>query len=1067
MPPPKEPRQRAAAASRGIATGAQRSNMHSLSDTNETSYAFLGALRPSWMTRTDDAPIPASRRLNACRPMSVANHDPAKSSRAVPVDDPHETHSPAVTGPQNHDVNLDLEQRRQPAGPSRVASSLPSPLPSGEASPIVSATEFAPVEQPNFLTPHAVRSPAGAPTPPTATPTQTSSLSRGPVQATGQTCPADFANSGQCPSTQGAVVATVPAGTRPQAHHRPDQPVGTAVDEAYITPAPQIVPSSGATHPPRTQSRNDRDPPGRNGPSFSSNDVARTRFFGQLRDGISQCIQAAGGVQFLPMHERARLDLLIKACVAGDFGCLLLLQLYSIWSIRRGVAHRLLSLNPETVDASFQNFPIIVGDNNDLVSNMHWFAAFPCNDISAQGGRCPPALTHFMAESSNFIVHMASKWYPMLAEVRRRGFPPLVSDMRLYLRCSSPVFLRCIFTSFCRSIGMTSWPAQLELQKLFELDVRNEDCLGPQSEALQAARQDVLQRYAWTVRHIRSNLQHFGPFPGGQSPRTPNTLTNPTMQVAAQSPPVCVSCPPPSVGSQVPAQGGSHSPLYYGTSVTAITQGEVYSMPAHQSPVSTVLSSHGPVQGVDYTSPLSSVAREALHGRLVPSQNAIVNPQTNSYMPSQGQTRGNVAQHSHSSQSPSSQMHYQQQTPLLPHSSTRRACANTPPISPQSLHSVNPLAAREYPRSEYDTTSLRNGLHLAHLRSPSRTPRVPDWKRYFQYVSHFAVAPMEVPPRRGIRILQFSLTEAEAALAMSAEQDPRTVLFSNGSTRYRLRTCKYIRNTSFVDASTWVISPTFWPPHIFLEFNGEPVHPRRRVHAHTDQPIELTRMSRLGVNQLRVSLPSTVEKGLEEPSTFFMAVEVVTTSDYTTLLTQVQEREHFSLEGTKTEMQRRLNGVNFDDDIVIQDKTIHIGVTDPFSSSLFTIPVRGVDCKHLECFDLEIWLQTRKGKPSKQGGEPSLVDDWKCPICRLDARPVSLRVDDYFANVRASLSASGVGATVVKFILVDANGDWTLMREPSDKGGNGAPDSRSRKMPSAEDDAQDDYPAQSLIVLDD
>lgn len=505
------------------------------------------------------------------------------------------------------------------------------------------------------------------------------------------------------------------------------------------------------------------------------------------------------------------------------------------------------------------------------------------------------------------------------------------------------------------------------------------------------------------------------------------------MPQAAVQPQVCAcaSCLSLQRANQFSAQGGSQPPIYHETGVPVAAapvyanpqhapQSEVYSPTAFQPQQSVVVPSHGPIQAVNYAA-LSQSARQTPMG---------------------------VAQQAHSGQLP---MQHQQQTQPQPRT---------------SLHTVVPLAAGQYPRSEYDAISLQNGLHLAHLRSPPRTPRASDRSQYFQYVSHFAVAPMEVLPRRGIRVLEFNLTGAEAALAVSAEKDLRPVYFSNGSTRYRLRACKFKRDAAGVDTSVWATRSTSWPATVFLEFNGEPVFPRRRPHAHTDQPIELTGMLRPGLNQVRVSLPSTVGKGLEEPFTFLMAVEVVTTSEYTTLLTQVIERQHFSIEDTKTVLRRRLKGAD-SDDIIIQDKTLHIGIADPFSSSLFAIPVRGIDCKHLECFDLEIWLQTREGKPSKVAGEPSLVDGWKCPICSLDARPVSLRVDDYFANVRANIIASGVDATEAKSIIVHNNGDWTLVKESDDKRGNDLPGSRAQEMPHPERNRLKDLAAESPIILDD
>lgn len=59
-----------------------------------------------------------------------------------------------------------------------------------------------------------------------------------------------------------------------------------------------------------------------------------------------------------------------------------------------------------------------------------------------------------------------------------------------------------------------------------------------------------------------------------------------------------------------------------------------------------------------------------------------------------------------------------------------------------------------------------------------------------------------------------------------------------------------------------------------------------------------------------------------------------------------------------------------------------------------------------------------------------MADNWKCPICFLDARPSSLRVDEFFAEVRKGLLAQGLSKT--KKILVTADGSWSAVPELDD-----------------------------------
>ena len=343
-----------------------------------------------------------------------------------------------------------------------------------------------------------------------------------------------------------------------------------------------------------------------------------------------------------------------------------------------------------------------------------------------------------------------------------------------------------------------------------------------------------------------------------------------------------------------------------------------------------------------------------------------------------------------------------------------------------------------------------------------------DKTQYFQFVERFAVEPTELTPRRGLRSLRFSLTQAQLDSVVSVPPGLGVATFSSGSARYRLRVCKQNRGAATMEGTAWAISPTFWPPHIFLELNGEPVYPRRKQHSHHDLPIELGGLLRCGENLVRISLPVNAAND-GGGSAYFVAVEMVSICDFSTVWDKVAASEHFCLDDTRNELWRRL-GRTDSDDVIVQDGTLRVGVTDPFSSSLYATPVRGLDCKHLECFDLEIWLQTRRGKPSKYPGEPSIADGWKCPICGLDARPVSLRVDDYFAGVRDQLIARGSGDA--KYILVKADASWAVMEEPQEaqdlKDGGPSGPGAVKDAPTRVDHApQPKAAASTVITLDD
>ncbi|KAH8748246.1 hypothetical protein F5883DRAFT_721085, partial [Diaporthe sp. PMI_573] len=112
---------------------------------------------------------------------------------------------------------------------------------------------------------------------------------------------------------------------------------------------------------------------------------------------------------------------------------------------------------------------------------------------------------------------------------------------------------------------------------------------------------------------------------------------------------------------------------------------------------------------------------------------------------------------------------------------------------------------------------------------------------------------------------------------------------------------------------------------------------------------------------------------------------------------------------------QRIGAVPDEDGIAVIDRSgvtaseLSIDLTDPFSASIFSIPARGSACTHMECFDLETWLNTRPIKQVINNGpqyvcttpkrlEPSEPDKWECHICFGDARPKSLRIDSFLVS---------------------------------------------------------------------
>ncbi|KAI1142530.1 hypothetical protein F5Y05DRAFT_409680 [Hypoxylon sp. FL0543] len=358
------------------------------------------------------------------------------------------------------------------------------------------------------------------------------------------------------------------------------------------------------------------------------------------------------------------------------------------------------------------------------------------------------------------------------------------------------------------------------------------------------------------------------------------------------------------------------------------------------------------------------------------------------------------------------------------------------------------IGTHEYPHSQYDRRSVESSLHQAHLRSPKRMPREigsTSPERYYQAVKSFALFPVRIPPQPVLHRFKFTVTDPDHARITRDEQRPGDTLpvnrFSNGSLRFRVRCCFRTKSSAPFSESTWVTTDTSWPEHIFMELNRNTLSVMRKAHHAKDLPVEASPYIVPGDNFLNVYVPQgTSIPHNKEPC---IAVEVVEVLSHQAILQMVNTQGRVPASVTQDIVKSRLHGSSSketDGDELTMVDDLSIDVTDPFSKKMFKVPVRGQTCTHLECFDLETWLNTRLGKRSCYctsnapcGNcpiEPSFVDKWRCPLCDGDARPYSLRLDGFLVDVRSQLEKENKLRT--KSILVSADGTWNPKEELGD-----------------------------------
>lgn len=311
-------------------------------------------------------------------------------------------------------------------------------------------------------------------------------------------------------------------------------------------------------------------------------------------------------------------------------------------------------------------------------------------------------------------------------------------------------------------------------------------------------------------------------------------------------------------------------------------------------------------------------------------------------------------------------------------------------------------------------------MHQAHLRSPTLKPV--DRRgtgaistNLYQYVAKLALPPQPIIAGSRNHVWSFHVSEVEFETVPSDTPSPYgappTREVHQGSQIYRIRCAKLPYLEGHTNEMDWAVTESVWPSYLFIEINGVRLGLRRKQHHGKDLPIDITPHVKKGVNEVSVCLigPSKQKDGAQ----YALAVETIHVVDHKqALVAAVPVPANEILDPIKASLTSKPG----DDDLRVVDNTITINLIDPFSARIFNVPVRGLACRHRECFDHENYLQTR------QAGWRSMVDEWRCPICRADARPQNLVMDCFLAEVREELAQQKRLDT--KAIIIEEDGTW-------------------------------------------
>jgi len=759
-------------------------------------------------------------------------------------------------------------------------------------------------------------------------------------------------------------------------------------------------------------------------------------------------------------YERPRIGLLRVACGNSDFFYLRLHQLFCVDAMYR----RNGRATPSLEDAHRRGLEVLsyllVPNENLSGDAIEWFSSFPLPWDVLHPSR--PAFHSANVKVLNCLVNLSSHWEAMRCLCKSRAYPPLVEEMTACFDVGSFTFQQVIFLALLRQIWKGPQDHCYQLTEAVFPNNYNETMLrrsrNDPEDANQAYRQFVIGELKYIALCHRNHMQQQAyqrkllPSQHGQAVpvqtksneqhHDPRSLPIDSTQQGLQSFQTSSSDPTMSPLSAAPHSRPSiipgPLPRQYSSPSQALainTATNVHSTSLTQSPK--------PLQGLQDSSMTHGYdsSRQFQDQQTRTSHPVFASPISSRSLPSEI-----IANHILPSNVPTRSVTHSTsvvQQPAYPHSPYIDPYSPTQPgpqYEAQRLRlerSRQPQTGRtgqqnltQFIRADPNLVQSqpnpkRNALHQAHVRSPVLSMydlegKPINTRKTFRFIKHVIMPPAQVSSEKRFLKWDFNI---EKALANTLVRDTpgsygspslRTLL--PGSRLCRIRCINVDRASGSPSQHEWVVSDNVWHSSTAIVLNGNVLEIRQKSHHGKDLPIDATSYVKEGINSI-----STAVIGFSEDSItrYAIGVEIVEIIEE-----QLIKRSIAVLpwQEARTRIIGRLE--NLDPDVLVVDSQLVIDLNDPFSAQIFVVPVRGTYCRHNECFDRDIFLETRNSTNAK---EPCGPDEFRCPICGSDARPQSLVIDGFLVQVREKLQQ--IGRLDAKAIILHSSGDWDIKEE--------------------------------------
>ncbi|KAF3849203.1 hypothetical protein F7725_015700 [Dissostichus mawsoni] len=192
---------------------------------------------------------------------------------------------------------------------------------------------------------------------------------------------------------------------------------------------------------------------------------------------------------------------------------------------------------------------------------------------------------------------------------------------------------------------------------------------------------------------------------------------------------------------------------------------------------------------------------------------------------------------------------------------------------------------------------------------------------------------------------------------------------------------------------------TNWPASVQVSVNATPLCIERGDNKTSHKPLYLKTVCQPGRNTVQITVTacccvSTLKMTTSSPSSHLFVLQLVHRPSVRSVLQGLMKKRLLPAEHCITKIKRNFSsgtipgtpGLNGEDGV--EQTAIKVSLKCPITFRRIQLPARGHDCRHIQCFDLESYLQLNCERGT-----------WRCPVCNKSALLEGLEVDQYMLGI--------------------------------------------------------------------